>query len=144
VLAGAAFPLGALPLSAPAHATRCTDQLDYSSDPRSNAEINGIGAATGQCPTPMGGVSNNVQGLVYGAVVGQPCTSTQRYVFGQTAGGGTTVCSGQGSSGTWVMSIPLIGTRPLGSSCVAGFAQAAQTPDGIPVVCGESGTWVRN
>ncbi|RKN45746.1 hypothetical protein [Streptomyces hoynatensis] len=33
---------------------RCTDQLDYSGDPRSNAEINSIGAETGECPEPEG------------------------------------------------------------------------------------------
>lgn len=143
VLTGAALGSTALLLSAPAQATRCTDQLDYSGDPRSNAEINSIGATTGQCPTPMTGVSNVVAGLVQGAVLGQSCTSTQRFVFGQTAAGDTVICSGQGSSGTWIRSIPVIGTRPLGSSCVAGVELAAQTPDGIPVICGD-GVWVRN
>ena len=54
VLAGAAS-VGALFLSAPAHATRCTDQINYAGDPRSNAEINSIGATTGQCPAPLTG-----------------------------------------------------------------------------------------
>lgn len=41
-------------LVAPAHADeKCTNQIDYAGDPRSNAEINGIGATTGQCPAPM-------------------------------------------------------------------------------------------
>jgi len=145
VLAGAGLPLGALLLSAPAHATRCTDQIDYAGDPRSNAEINSIGASTGQCPTPMTGMSDTVQGLVLGAVVGQPCTSTGRFVFGMTAAGATTVCNDQGNgTGLWVRSIPVIGTRPLGSSCVAGFPQAAQTPDGIPVICSDTGIWIPN
>lgn len=143
VLTGAALGSGALLLSAPAQATRCTDQLDYSGDPRSNAEINSIGATTGQCPTPMTGVSNDVPGLVSGAVLGQPCTNTQRFVFGQTAAGDTLLCTGQGSAGTWIRSIPVIGTRPLGSSCTEGFELAAQTPDGIPIICGD-GVWVRN
>lgn len=34
-------------------ADRCTNQIDYAGDPRSNAIINGIGANTGKCPTPM-------------------------------------------------------------------------------------------
>lgn len=40
-------------------ADRCTNQIDYAGDPRSNAEINGIGANTGRCPAPMtaGGTS---------------------------------------------------------------------------------------
>nr|WP_237556024.1 hypothetical protein [Streptomyces sp. SID5914] len=29
---------------------KCTDQLDYAGDPRSNAEINSIGEETGICP----------------------------------------------------------------------------------------------
>ncbi|MGV9672836.1 hypothetical protein ACWDPV_19950 [Gordonia sp. NPDC003504] len=31
----------------------CTDQLDYSSDPRSNAEISSQGAQAGVCPVPI-------------------------------------------------------------------------------------------
>ena len=34
-------------------ADRCTNQIDYALDPRSNAEINSVGALTGRCPTPM-------------------------------------------------------------------------------------------
>uniref|UniRef100_A0AAU3GZH1 Secreted protein n=1 Tax=Streptomyces sp. NBC_01401 TaxID=2903854 RepID=A0AAU3GZH1_9ACTN len=30
--------------------TKCTDQIDYAGDSRSNAEINSIGADTGTCP----------------------------------------------------------------------------------------------
>lgn len=32
---------------------RCTNQIDYANDPRSNAEINSIGESTGQCPEPI-------------------------------------------------------------------------------------------
>ena len=32
---------------------RCTNRIDYAGDPRSNAEINSIGAATGYCPEPI-------------------------------------------------------------------------------------------
>lgn len=43
-----------LVLATPANADeRCTNQIDYAGDPRSNAEINSIGASTGQCPAPM-------------------------------------------------------------------------------------------
>ncbi|MFC8717328.1 hypothetical protein ACFUEL_07955, partial [Kitasatospora sp. NPDC057198] len=34
---------------------KCTDQLDYAGDSRSNAEINSIGDSTGTCPAPQGG-----------------------------------------------------------------------------------------
>jgi hypothetical protein len=33
--------------------TRCTDQIDYTGDPRSHPEINSIGAETGACPAPL-------------------------------------------------------------------------------------------
>ncbi|MFC9227522.1 hypothetical protein ACFTZI_00785 [Streptomyces decoyicus] len=32
--------------------TKCTDQINYAGDTRSNAEINSIGENTGHCPTP--------------------------------------------------------------------------------------------
>ncbi|GHF46734.1 hypothetical protein FHX82_001545 [Amycolatopsis bartoniae] len=32
---------------------KCTEQIDYGSDPRSNAEINSIGESTGTCPNPI-------------------------------------------------------------------------------------------
>lgn len=32
---------------------RCTDRIDYAGDPRSNAEINSAGEATGTCPDPI-------------------------------------------------------------------------------------------
>lgn len=32
---------------------RCTNRINYAGDPRSNAEINSIGAATGYCPEPI-------------------------------------------------------------------------------------------
>ncbi|KAK1180915.1 hypothetical protein B7755_023880 [Streptomyces sp. NBS 14/10] len=30
--------------------TKCTDQINYAGDPRSNADINSIGEETGYCP----------------------------------------------------------------------------------------------
>jgi hypothetical protein len=36
---------------------RCSNQISYTGDPRSNAEINSIDAAIGQCPAPVGGLS---------------------------------------------------------------------------------------
>ncbi|WP_405843931.1 hypothetical protein OG528_34840 [Streptomyces platensis] len=35
--------------------TRCTNQINYAGDPRSNAEINSIGEKTGHCPVPEKG-----------------------------------------------------------------------------------------
>ena len=33
--------------------TKCTDQINYVGDPRSNAEINSIGEQMGSCPAPL-------------------------------------------------------------------------------------------
>ncbi|WP_438472317.1 hypothetical protein [Rhodococcus erythropolis] len=33
--------------------TKCTDQINYAGDPRSNAEINSIGEQMGSCPAPL-------------------------------------------------------------------------------------------
>lgn len=38
---------------------KCTDRLDYAGDPRSNAEINSIGADTGTCPEPQPGTPSS-------------------------------------------------------------------------------------
>jgi hypothetical protein len=92
---------------------------------------------------PSKGFSDAVQGLVQNAVVGKACSNIGRFVFGKTASGDTTVCLSQtAGSGKWIPSIPLIGTRPLGSSCAGSAGLAAQTPDGIPCICVESSnTW---
>lgn len=39
---------------------KCTDQLDYAGDPRSNAEINSIGERTGSCPQPSASTGSGV------------------------------------------------------------------------------------
>ncbi|SFJ02223.1 hypothetical protein SAMN05421835_102532 [Amycolatopsis sacchari] len=41
------------PSTSPSSRPRCTDVIDYGSDPRSNAEINSIGEETGNCPSPI-------------------------------------------------------------------------------------------
>ncbi|MEZ0381783.1 hypothetical protein ACAG20_02485, partial [Mycobacterium sp. pW045] len=37
---------------------RCTNMINYAGDPRGNAEINGIGWQTGECPAPTTGSSS--------------------------------------------------------------------------------------
>ncbi len=141
----AAIPGAVLGAATASAQPSCTDQIDYSGDPRSNAEINSIGGTTGVCPTPQTGVSNDVEGLQQGAVIGQPCSSFERYIFGELANGDTAACARQADgTGVWVNSIPVIGTRPLGTSCVAGFSTAAQSPEGIPMICSDGGAWIRN
>jgi hypothetical protein len=51
---GAVLPLGAFVGGPTAGADdRCTNQINYAGDPRSNAEINSIGGSSGQCPAPI-------------------------------------------------------------------------------------------
>lgn len=49
------FGAGLLFLSPASNAMplRCTNMINYAGDPRGNAEINGIGWQTGECPEPM-------------------------------------------------------------------------------------------
>ncbi|MEU9520819.1 hypothetical protein [Streptomyces sp. NPDC048224] len=47
---------GGTPSDAPkGDGVKCTDQRNYAGDPRSNAEINSIGADTGTCPPVRAG-----------------------------------------------------------------------------------------
>jgi hypothetical protein len=79
----------------------------------------------------MTGMSNDVPEVVHGAVRGQPCSNYDTFIFGQGSGGQCLVCaSGDTASGQWVMSVPIIGTRPVGSTCTPGFSLEAQSPDG--------------
>lgn len=124
--------------------TKCTDQIDYAGDPRSNAEINSIGASTGQCPTPMS-QQYGLPGLVDGAVEGAACYNWQRFPFGQTSNGSQMICAGQGDgTGKWVRSIPVIGVRQIGSPCASEQQYGAQSPDGAPLVCDVRNGWVPN
>jgi len=58
LILGTAISFAGLMAAPKAGATRCTDQINYAGDPRSNAEINSIGATTGVCPAPLSDASN--------------------------------------------------------------------------------------
>jgi hypothetical protein len=70
---------------------------------------------------------------------GAPCVGRTRYDFGLDASGGTLLCA---NVGKWAASRPLVGVRPLGAPCY-GSDGAAQSPDGIPMVCAGQG-WNEN
>lgn len=122
---------------------RCTNQINYAGDPRSNAEINSIGASTGRCPTPMS-EQYGLPGLVDGAVAGQPCYNYPLFIFGQGAGGEQYACMDQGTNttGLWVRAVPVIGVRQIGTQCASEQQYAAQSPDGRPLVCDVRTGWV--
>ena len=142
---GALLPICAVigAASSTADPVRCTNQINYAGDPRSNAVINSIGASTGICPVPIP-QAYGLPGLVDGAIQGQPCYNYPAYIFGQAKNGNQFACLAQGDgTGIWVRSIPVIGVRQIGGPCSDADTLAAQTPLGRPLVCG-SGQWTPN
>lgn len=138
-----AMPVLAVVGAAPA-AAKCTNQIDYAGDPRSNAEINSIGATTGICPAPLvggAGASNSVPGITTGVYTGQPCSNTQTFIFGISMTGQPMACGhAMDGGGIWGPALALVGVRPVGSPCTEANL-VAQGPAGEPLVCG-AGVWV--
>lgn len=92
--------------------------------------------------SPTGGSSNAVPGLAQGAKQGQACSNYRTFIFGVSQNGSFLACIPDGNGGgNWVNSSPVVGVRQIGSSCDPGASQAAQSPDGRGLVCGDSG-WV--
>ncbi|MCV7400936.1 hypothetical protein H7K24_12310 [Mycobacterium fragae] len=78
----------------------------------------------------------DVPGMTYGVEVGAPCSNFHRYIFGRTASGQAVACvSSDGSSGNWVLSSPLSGVQQIGTPCPPGQDAAAQSPDGVGLMC---------
>lgn len=124
-----------------AAAPRCTDQINYAGDPRSNAILNSIGVSTGQCPVPVP-EAIGLPGYVRGATPGGDCYNYPRYIFGEGPGGQTLACVSQGVVGKWVRSVGVIGVRQIGAGCAESDGVAAQSPDGRPLVCSSTSGWV--
>jgi len=137
-------PTAALIAASPASAERCTNIIDYTGDPRSNAEINGIGASTGSCPAPLGaGPSSSVPGLTTGVSTGQPCSNIQTYIFGISATGQPMACGhALNGGGVWGPALSVVGVRQPGAAC-SDTSVMAQSADGRPMVCG-GGRWTIN
>jgi hypothetical protein len=70
--------------------------------------------------------------------LGAPCVFGTRYVFGVESGSGDTLACAP--EGRWIQWKPLIGVRTLQAPC-DGSPGAAQSPDGIPLGCVDSG-WI--
>jgi hypothetical protein len=95
-------------------------------------------AALGLAPISAADVPDEteVPGMTYGVVVGTPCSNFHRFVFGRTATGQAAACvSSDGSSGNWVLSSPLRGVQEIGAPCPPGQDAAAQSPDGVGLMC---------
>ncbi|MCP9276908.1 hypothetical protein [Mycolicibacterium arenosum] len=125
---------------------RCTTRVDYAGDPRDASIINAIGESTGHCPTPVP-ESTGLPGLVEGAALGQPCYNFPTYVFGQSSDGMQLVCvklgGGSSATGRWVASETVVGVREVGGQCSPPTGGAAQSLDGLPLICVNS-SWEKS
>ena len=92
-----------------------------------------------------------VPGMVNDAVLGQPCSNTQQFVFGTNASGAILACGSPKAPGEWSQIAGLIGVREIGTKCFSDVVSvnpegagwtAAQSPDGLPLYCAyPTDTW---
>lgn len=83
----------------------------------------------------------DVPGLNYQASLGAPCDNWERFIFGRGPSGQAEACHfpppnqfPAANTGYWVISYPLYGVQQTGAPC-PGSQAAAQTPDGLPMLC---------
>lgn len=88
----------------------------------------------------------DVPGIKYDAFLSAPCFSWERYIFGRGPGGEALAChflpnlsyTGMDrppeGTGFWVISPRLYGVQEVGAPC-PGSQAAAQSPDGLPLLC---------
>ena len=86
-------------------------------------------------------VADDVPGINDDAVLGAPCASTGRYIYGRGPSGEPLACVGFDGAGQWVQSMPLVGVREVGSPCVGEGDAVAQSPDGLGLVCASDQGW---
>lgn len=90
-----------------------------------------------------------VPGVGQRAVLGQPCSTGDRYIFSTSESGELLACVREGGPARWVRSTPLAGVRDKNSHCTPAVEGSAQAPDGVPLRCvaypsdpsGSSGYW---
>ena len=72
---------------------------------------------------------------------GWGCAGRDRYIFGIDTMGRTFVCTlaDERVANTWVGAEPLVGVRDVGTPCNTPQGESAQSPDGIPLICGSQG-----
>src|ERR1700730_2844940 len=106
------------------------------------------GAAVGLAPPSLadpGNYDGDVPGMNYDASLGAPCDNYERFIFGRGPGGQAEACHfiinqlPAAQSGYWVISYPLNGVQQVGAPCQDPRGSAAQTPDGLPMLCTEHG-----
>src|ERR1700687_1122566 len=108
------------------------------------------GAAIGMAPAAAGDnghYATDVPGMNYDASLTAPCDSWERYIFGRGPGGEALACHYIPNqwppvySGFWVISYPLYGVQEIGAPCSNPRGAAAQSPDGLALVCTEAQGW---
>jgi hypothetical protein len=83
---------------------------------------------------------SDVPGMNYDASLGAPCDSWETFIFGRGPSGQAEACHWipnqfpPAQSGYWVISYPLYGVQQVGSPC-PNPQSAAQSPDGLPLLC---------
>jgi hypothetical protein len=105
----------------------------------SAASIAGI--TIGLAPCAAAGYDGDVPGMNYQATLGAPCDNYERFIFGRGTSGQAEACHfpppnqfPPATTGYWVISYPLYGVQQTGAKC-PGSQAAAQTPDGLPMLC---------
>ena len=113
------------------------------------------GAAISGAPAAVaddhpGHYATHVPGMSYDASLGAPCDSWERYIFGRGPGGEALACHyipnqwPPVDTGFWVISYPLDGVQAIGTPCPNPRGLAAQSPDGLALVCTTAAGWVQD
>ena len=102
------------------------------------AAITGVAIGLAPCAAAYEG---DVPGMNYQASLGAPCDNYERFIFGRGPSGQAEACHfpppnqfPAATTGYWVISYPLFGVQQNGAPC-PGPQTAAQTPDGLPMLC---------
>jgi hypothetical protein len=98
---------------------------------------------------PSGRYPGDVPGMNYDVALNAPCDNTERFIFGRGHGGEAMQCHWIPNqwppvyTGFWVISYPLYGVHNIGEPCDNPRGGAAQSPDGLALVCTASYGWVQ-
>jgi hypothetical protein len=107
----------------------------------SAASIAGTTIGMAPCAAADPHYNGDVPGMSYQASLGAPCDNYERFIFGRGPSGQAEACHfpppnqfPAATVGYWVISYPLYGIQQTGAKC-PGSQAAAQTPDGLPMLC---------
>lgn len=104
-----------------------------------------LGTAAGAGADPKA-YDGDVPGMAQGVSIDQPCTSWERFIYGRGPDGQAMACHfipnqfPAKDTGFWMISYRLYGVQDIGKPC-PGSQAAAQSPDGLPLVCVGAQGW---